>query len=169
MIVVTCARCSRRIEVHDSQAGQPVTCPQCGNVNVAPAAGGDAPQSSPPVPTPPTPPADQDVKLWCLACHLSALSGFIGVPFGWVVGPLIVWLIKGKEIPAVQEHGKDALNFQISMTIYGIVAGLLIFAFVGFLLLPAVAIADLVLTILAGLKAYNGERFQYPLTIRFLK
>ena len=70
-----------------------------------------------------------------MLCHLAALSAFVGVPFGHVLGPLVVWLIKRNEIPMVEQQGKESLNFQISMTIYGMVAFLLVFVVVGIFLL----------------------------------
>ncbi len=111
---------------------------------------------------------NKDARLWGMLCHLSALSGFV-TGLGFIVGPLIVWLIKKDEFPFVNENGKESVNFQISMLIYAIVAGLLCFACIGFVLLPAVAIVDLVFLIIASMKANNGEHYRYPLTIRFIK
>lgn len=107
-------------------------------------------------------------RQWGMFCHLAALGGIV-IPFGNVVGPLIVWMVKKAEMPFVNEQGMEALNFQISMTIYLIVTGLLMFVLIGFLLFPVVAVADLVLLIIAGIKASNGESYHYPVTIRFLK
>ncbi len=72
-------------------------------------------------------------------------------------------------MPSVNEHGKESINFQISMTIYTIVAGLSILIAIGILLLPAIIVLNLVLVIIAGVKAANGEFYRYPLTIRFIK
>ena len=108
-------------------------------------------------------------RLWAMFCHLSALTAFIGVPFGNILGPLILWLIKRNEMPLVDEEGKSALNFQISMSIYGIGAFVLCFVFIGFLLIFPIIVADLVLTIIAAVKTNNGEKFVYPFTITFIK
>lgn len=110
---------------------------------------------------------DQQSRQWAMFCHLSALSGYL-IPFGHIIGPLIVWLIKKDEMPLVNEQGKEALNFQISMTMWMFVAFLLIFVLIGFLLLPALALAHLILTIIGAVRANNGETYHYPLTIRFL-
>jgi hypothetical protein len=119
---------------------------------------------------PPQPPAGGgDQKTWAWLCHLSALSGFVGIPLGHILGPLIIWLIKKDTMPMVNEHGKEALNFQISMTIYGVVAALLILAFIGFVLLPVVVIADIVLVIIATVAASKGQPYKYPFTIRLIK
>ena len=92
-------------------------------------------QTPPPVqpPSPPTPgippSPESQARTWNMLCHLSALAGFIGIPFGNILGPLLVWQIKKNEIPSVEVHGKAAMNFQITATIAAL--GL---AFVGLLL-----------------------------------
>jgi uncharacterized Tic20 family protein len=110
----------------------------------------------------------QDEKMWGMLCHLGALAGYL-IPFGNIVGPLVVWLIKKEQMPFVDDQGKESLNFQISVTIYAIVSGILILALIGFLLLPAVLIFGLVMVIIAAVKANGGEAYRYPLCIRFLK
>jgi hypothetical protein len=112
---------------------------------------------------------NKDARMWAMFCHLAGLAGLILPAIGSVVGPLIIWQIKKEEHPFVDEQGKEAVNFQISMLIYGIVAGLLILACVGTVLLPAVVIFDLVFLLIAAVKANNGEHYRYPLTIRFIK
>ncbi len=106
---------------------------------------------------------------WAMFCHLSALVSIVGIPFGNILGPLTLWLIKKDELPVVDVEGKEALNFQLSMTIYSMVAFLLCFVFIGFLLIFPLIIANLILIIVAAVKASNGESYQYPLTIRFIK
>ncbi|MFP5304044.1 DUF4870 domain-containing protein, partial [Cobetia sp. SIMBA_158] len=76
---------------------------------------------------------------WAMLCHLSAFAGFI-VPFGSIIGPLIIWLIKKDEMQMVNEHGKKALNFQITMAIAYIICFVLMFVVIGVILLPIVAI-----------------------------
>lgn len=106
---------------------------------------------------------------WATFCHLAALSIFIGIPFGNLIAPLIIWLIKKNEFPFVDEQGKESLNFQISMTIYGIIAGLLCYIFIGFILLPILIITDIALIIIAMVKTSKGEGYRYPFTIRVIK
>ncbi len=111
----------------------------------------------------------KDARMWAMFCHLAALTGF-GIWFlGFIVGPLIIWLIKKDEFPFVNEHGKEAVNFQISMMIYAIVSAFLFLVGIGFLLLSAVFIVDLIFLIIAAIKANNGEHYRYPLTIRFIQ
>jgi len=112
---------------------------------------------------------DKDARMWAMICHLSALAGLVVPVVGCVVGPLVIWQIKKDEFPFVGEQGKEAVNFQISMLIYGVVAALLIFACIGTFLLPAVAIFDLIFLLIAAVKANDGHHYRYPLTIRFIK
>ena len=118
---------------------------------------------------PPQPQAPPVSHTYAVLCHVLALSGFVGVPFGHIIGPLIIWLLKRSESAVVDQHGKESLNFQISMTLWSILAGLTIFILIGFVLLPLLILANIVLVIIASIKAGNGEFYKYPLTIRFLK
>ena len=123
-----------------------------------------------PVTTPETPPEtpDKDARTMAMLCHLLALSTFIGIPFGNIIGPLIIWAIKKDEHPFVDDQGKESLNFQITMTIVAIVAFILVFLFIGIPLLIALAIFVLVMVIVAAIKANEGVAYRYPLTIRFI-
>jgi len=114
----------------------------------------------------------RDARMWAMFCHLAGLAWLIWwiVPLiGGVIGTLIVWQVKKDVHSFIDEHGKEACNFQISMLIYALVAGLLCFACIGSVLLPAVMIMDVVFVIVAAIKANNGEHYRYPLTIRFIK
>ncbi len=173
MIHLKCPKCGNVSELADAQAGQNVTCPGCGNVSIAPLAAAAEPVAAgSEIPQPPTSPpvgTEKDARMWGMLCHLAALSGFIGVPFGNIVGPLVVWMIQKDKYPSVVEQGKEALNFQISMTIYAAVAAVLILVVVGIFLLAAIAVVNVVFVIIAAVKTNNGEHYRYPLTIRFLK
>ena len=132
------------------------------------------PPAQPPIPTPPSSPESQ-ARTWNMLCHLSALAGFI-IPFGNILGPLLVWQIKKNEIPSTNVHGKAALNFQITVTIAAlvgmVVAVILSFLCVGFLLIPIViliGLAGLVFAIIAGIKANNGEDYKYPYSLNLVK
>ena len=107
------------------------------------------------------------ISRWAMLCHLSALAAF-AIPFGHIVGPLVVWLINRDIHPFVDEQGKESINFQLSMTLYAILATISILLLVGIILLPAVLIMDVVCVIRASLATSRGERYQYPLTIRFV-
>ncbi|WP_245631944.1 DUF4870 domain-containing protein [Alicyclobacillus ferrooxydans] len=82
---------------------------------------------------------------------------------------MIVWLIKRNQSPFVDEQGKESLNFQISLLLYAIIAGLLCLILIGFLLLFTLAVFQIVLVIIATVRVYNGEHYRYPLTIRFIR
>ncbi|MFY8274525.1 DUF4870 domain-containing protein [Pseudoalteromonas sp. SSDWG2] len=108
-----------------------------------------------------------DENTMAMLCHLSALAGFI-VPLGAVLGPLIVWLVKKDEMPIVDRHGRDSLNFQLTMLIAYVVSFILVFVVIGVILLPIVALFSLIMVVIASIKAYEGKEFSYPLSIKFL-
>jgi len=110
---------------------------------------------------------DPDARQWAMFAHLSTFAGYV-IPFGNIIGPLVVWLMKKDELPFVDEHGKEALNFQISMSIWIIIAIVSIFCFVGIVALPVLGILDVIFTIIAAVKANSGEPYRYPMTIRFV-
>jgi hypothetical protein len=95
-------------------------------------------------------------------CHLSALCFLVGVPFGSIIGPLVIWLIKREEFPFVDVQGKAALNFHISMSIYALI---LLFSCVGILLLPLLVLVEIIFSIMAAVKASDGISFAYPLSL----
>ena len=113
-------------------------------------------------------PLNQDEKTFGMLAHLAALAGFI-IPFGNIIGPLVIWLIKKDQSAWVDKQGKESLNFQISITIYAIISGILTLVLIGALLLIAVGIFSLVMIIIASIKVNDGLDFQYPLCIRLLK
>ena len=100
--------------------------------------------------------------------HLAGLSTYIGIPLGNILVPLIIWLVKKDESPTVMREGRESVNFNLSFTIYGIAAGFLCYVVVGFVLLPVVLIAHIVLAIQAALKANKGESVHYPFMLRFI-
>ena len=113
--------------------------------------------------------ASKEEQNWAMICHLAALAGFI-IPFGNLLGPLIVWLIKRAEMPLVDVHGKESLNFQITVSIAAIISWVLVFILIGFVLLAIVAIGALILTIMAAIKVSNGQLdYRYPFALRLLK
>lgn len=117
---------------------------------------------------PPPAGSSNDAKTWAMFCHLSALAGFI-IPFGNIIGPLIVWQIKKAEFPQVDDQGKEALNFQITIILAAIVSALLILVVIGAFLLMAVGIANLVFIIIATIQANKGEMYRYPFNLRLIK
>lgn len=112
--------------------------------------------------------SNPESRMWAMLAHLSALSGFV-IPFGNIIGPLVIWLVKRDEMSFVDDQAKEALNFNISMTLYMVVAGILILVLVGIPLMIVLGIAWLVLVILASVKANEGTAYRYPLTLRLVK
>lgn len=110
----------------------------------------------------------KDARMWAMWCHLSALVGYVLIPFGNLVVPAVIWMMKKDTHRFVDQQGKESLNFQISMMIYAFVAGLLMLVVIGFILLPIVMLTGLVLTIIGGIKANDGVPYRYPFTIRLL-
>jgi uncharacterized protein len=110
-----------------------------------------------------------DERTWGMVAHLSAFAGFI-LPFaGSVLGPLVVWLIKRDQSEFVSDQGKEALNFNISVMIAGVICGILIFVAIGILLSAALFIYWFCVTIIAGIKAGEGVRYRHRFTLRLVK
>lgn len=121
---------------------------------------------------------------WAMVCHLATFAGWM-IPFGNIFGPLVAWLSEREEHPHINDQGKEAVNFNISVTIYGVV--LMIVGVVGFiaaatgvvlgailLVIACVAGAALVIfhfvfTLIAAYRAEHGIKYRYLLTIRFIK
>ncbi|MDF1701400.1 MAG: DUF4870 domain-containing protein [Planctomycetota bacterium] len=118
---------------------------------------------------PPNPSLTSSERTWGLCAHLSTLSGYVGLPFGWIVGPLIVYLVKKDESPFVRDHAREALNMGISCTIYLIVSVVLAFFIIGIVTALIVTIGAIVYAIVAGMKANEGRSYRYPFIIRFIK
>ncbi|HEV3344865.1 MAG TPA: DUF4870 domain-containing protein [Pirellulales bacterium] len=126
----------------------------------------EAPQS--PIDSPPMA-ADSEARMWGMLCHLSALSAYL-TGFGGILGPLIIWLVKKDEMPFVDDQGKESLNFQISMLIYHLVGAALFFCFfIGVPIVIVLSAVNIVLIVVAAVKANNGEAYRYPLTLRLIK
>ena len=130
-------------------------------------------QPNPLQPAPP-PVAESQTRLWNMLCHLSALAGLF-IPFGNIIGPLLIWQIKKSEIPSVEAHGKAALNFQLTVLIAGLVglaAAFLLWIFcIGILFVPvviAVGICGVVFPIIAGIKANEGKEYRYPYSFNLI-
>ena len=126
--------------------------------------------SYPPPPPPPlNAPTLTNVRTWNTFCHASALLGVLVHFPGHLLGPLIVWLVKRGDSPEIDAHGKEALNFQISMLIYTAVAAVLCIILIGFVLLAVLWVLNAVFVIIASIQASEGKFYRYPMTIRFIQ
>ena len=112
--------------------------------------------------------AKNDETMWAMFCHLGGLFGSM-IPPGNIIVPLVIWLTYRDKFPLVDDQGKEALNFQISLSIYMIGAALLVLVAVGLILVIALGIFALVVTIIATINASQGTKYRYPLTIRFIQ
>ena len=112
--------------------------------------------------------SEKDARTWAMLCHVGAFAGYI-IPFGHIIAPLIIWLIKKDESSFVDDQGKESLNFQISISIYAIIAALLTLVVIGAVLLIAVVIFDVIMVIIAAVRSNSGERYRYPLCMRLIK
>ncbi|MCA1064380.1 DUF4870 domain-containing protein (plasmid) [Rossellomorea sp. AcN35-11] len=107
-------------------------------------------------------------RQWAMLVHLSSFLGYVS-GFGFILAPLVLWLLKKENSEYIDHHGKQAVNFQLSLLIYGIVAGVLCIVLIGLLLLPLLFLGQIILTIVAGVQASEGKKYGYPLTITFIK
>jgi uncharacterized protein len=111
---------------------------------------------------PPAPLSDSDQRLWATLAHIGPI--IIGF-----VAPLVIWLIYKDRGRYVADQAKEALNFQITVTIAATISSILIFAIIGLVLLPIVLIAALVLMIMAAIAANKGQAYRYPVTLRLVR
>jgi uncharacterized protein len=122
--------------------------------------------SPPPLPVSSAAP---NVRTWTALCHASALLGvFLHFP-GHLLGPLIVWLLKRDQSAEIDAHGKEAVNFQISMLIYNAIAAVFCLILVGFVFLAVLWVLNAVFVIIAAIQASDGKFYRYPMTIRFIQ
>lgn len=107
-------------------------------------------------------------KLWAMGIHLSVLLSYL-VPIAGLVVPIVLWQTKKQQMPELDAHGKEVVNFLISFGIYAVVAVVLCLALVGFFILIPLGVAAVAFPIIGGIKANDGVLWHYPLTIRFFK
>jgi uncharacterized Tic20 family protein len=147
-----CPACSARL---DQQA---ISCPHCGASVGADGADRVARAAT----------VDEAARTTAVAVHLSTFAGLI-VPLGSVIGPLAVWLTRRNRDPFVDQAGREALNFGISIAIYGSVLLVAALMLVGIPLLMVGVVAWVVLSSLAAVKASQGQAYRYPLTLRLVR
>ncbi len=105
---------------------------------------------------------NQTEKVLAILCHVCIFFGFA------LLLPLIVFLVGAKESPWLRDQAKEALNFHITLFIYGIVCVILMFVFIGFALAAVLGLAAAILAIIAAIRAAEGQLYRYPLTIRLV-
>jgi uncharacterized Tic20 family protein len=112
--------------------------------------------------------SSSSVRTWCILAHATALVGFLVPVAGHIVGPLIVWLAKRQDSPEIDAHGKESMNFQISMLIWNAIAAILIIVFIGIPILILLHILNIIFVIVASIQASEGKLYRYPLAIRLI-
>jgi len=122
--------------------------------------------ASPPGGSPQTTP---EVRRWAMLCHLLALSGLLANGIGFLLGPLVMWLVKREEHPFIDDQGKEAVNFQLTMFLALLVSLPLCLILIGFLMMIAVGILMTVFPIVGAIQASEGRAYRYPLSIRFIQ
>ena len=146
----TCPACSARLDQHTT------SCPHCG-ANLTDGADSAARAT-----------VDKAARNSAVAAHLSTFAGLV-VPFGSVIGPLAVWLTRRDRDPSIDQAGREALNFGITIAIYGAVLLVAALMLVGIPLLVVGVVAWVVLGSLAAVKASEGQAYRYPLTMRLVR
>ena len=112
--------------------------------------------------------AGRDERQWAMLCHLSAMLMYCTV-IGGFVAPLIIWLLKGDEMPFVADQGRETLNFQITTLLALIAGGLLAIVLIGFVIIGAVLVFHFIVTIIATVKVSEGVLYRYPICWRVIR
>jgi uncharacterized Tic20 family protein len=112
--------------------------------------------------------SSSSVRTWCILAHATALVGFLVPVAGHIVGPLIVWLAKRQDSPEIDAHGKESMNFQISMLIWNAIALILCLVLIGIPILILLHILNIIFVIIASIQASEGKLYRYPLAIRLI-
>jgi uncharacterized Tic20 family protein len=111
----------------------------------------------------------ENERTWGMLAHLSALAGVVVWLLGCIIGPLVVWLARRDSSAFVAEHAREALNFNITVVLAALVCMALMLVFVGFILGTALFVVWLVFTLIAAIKASEGEHYRYPFSLRLVK
>ncbi|MDJ0656295.1 MAG: DUF4870 domain-containing protein [Xanthomonadales bacterium] len=112
--------------------------------------------------------SSREANQWAMFIHFSVLAGFI-VPFAGLILPIVLWQLKKDEFPVIDDHGKVVVNWIISALIYSVVCFILTFVIIGIFGFMALGLATVLFAIIGGIKANNGELWEYPLTIKIIK
>jgi uncharacterized protein len=132
------------------------------------------PPGSPPpygdVPPPPPGYANNDEKTWALLAHFGGAAGMFLIfgAGGWIM-PLIAMVAKGNQSPTVRAHSIKALNFQITWSIVGVIGYATACIVIGFIIFPIAALLGIIFGIIAGVRANDGQLYEYPLSINMIK
>lgn len=113
-----------------------------------------------------SPEAARELTLWATLLHLSLLAGLI-IPFGGLLVPVVIYLVKKDDVPGLQPHWHVVVNWLLSAVIYALISFILMLVLIGFVLIWALGLLALIFPIVGAIKANDGEVWEYPLSIRF--
>lgn len=108
-----------------------------------------------------------EARRLAMFCHLSGFLGFV-IPLGNIIGPLALWIANRESAAYVDDQGREALNFQLSILVYMLLSFALILVLIGLLMFPLLWVFQICMMVVAAVRANDGETYRYPLTIRFL-
>jgi hypothetical protein len=121
-------------------------------------------------PTPPAGYASNDEKTWALIAHFGGAAGmFLIFGAGGWIAPLVALLAKGNESPTVRAHAVNSLNAQLTWSIVGVIGYATACIIIGFIIFPIAALVGIILGIIGGIKANDGQLYEYPAAVRMVK
>lgn len=107
------------------------------------------------------PTRDKETNQWAMFIHFSILAGWV-VPIAGLIVPILLWQIKKDELPGIVPHAHVVLNWIVTSFVYALICLILSIVLIGFLGFMALAIATLIFAVIGGLKANDGEVWEYP-------
>ena len=107
---------------------------------------------------------DRETNQWAMFLHFSILAGWV-IPLGGLIVPILLWQLKKDELPGIVPHAHVVLNWIITSLVYAVICFILTFVIIGIFLFFALAIATVIFAIIGGIKANDGEVWEYPGTI----
>lgn len=107
---------------------------------------------------------DKETRQWAMFIHFSILAGWI-VPFAGLILPIVLWQIKKDDLPGIVPHAHIVMNWIVSSLVYALISFILIFVVIGMFGFMALALATVIFAIVGGIKANDGEVWEYPGTI----
>jgi uncharacterized protein len=110
----------------------------------------------------------RQAREWAMFLHLSLLLGSV-LPLIGLAAPIIIWQMKKDELPGIDEHGKNAMNWIVSLVIYFAIGFALSLLLIGIPILVLLAALSVIFPIIAGVKANNGQIWKYPMALHFIK
>jgi uncharacterized Tic20 family protein len=114
--------------------------------------------------TPVAPTRDRETNQWAMFIHFSILAGWV-VPIGGLIVPIILWQLKKDELPGIVPHAHVVLNWIVSSLVYAMICFVLTFVIIGIFGFMALGLATLIFAVIGGIKANDGELWEYPGTI----